>query len=47
VPVAAAVTRSSRIKPTVLDRPKLEQLCCERYAAVKKEADCLLPHTVS
>ena len=28
---------------TVLDRPKLEQLCCERYAVVKKETDRLLP----
>jgi Crp-like helix-turn-helix domain len=29
---------------TVLDRPKLEQLCCERYAVVKKESDRLLSH---
>ena len=28
---------------TVLDRPKLEQLCCECYAVVKKESDRLLP----
>jgi hypothetical protein len=27
---------------TVLDRPKLEQLSCECYAAVKKEIDRLL-----
>jgi CRP-like cAMP-binding protein len=26
----------------VLDRPKLETLCCECYAAVKKETDRLL-----
>lgn len=26
------------------DRPKLEQLCCECYAVVKKETDRLLPH---
>lgn len=32
---------------TVLDRPKLEQMCCECYAVVKKETDRLLhcvPH---
>jgi hypothetical protein len=29
---------------TVLDRPKLESLCCECYAVVKKETDRLL-HT--
>jgi len=29
---------------TVLDRPKLESLCCECYAVVKKETDRLLPH---
>jgi CRP-like cAMP-binding protein len=29
---------------TVLDRPKLEQLCCECYAVVKREADRLLLH---
>jgi CRP-like cAMP-binding protein len=28
---------------TVRDRPKLEQLCCECYAVVKKETDRLLP----
>jgi len=28
---------------TVLDRPHLEQLCCECYAVVKKETDRLLP----
>jgi len=33
----------SRGKITVLDRPKLEQLCCECYAVVKKETDRLLP----
>jgi hypothetical protein len=27
----------------VLDRQKLEQLCCECYAVVKKETDRLLP----
>jgi CRP-like cAMP-binding protein len=27
---------------TVLDRPKLEQLCCECYAVVKRETDRLL-----
>jgi CRP-like cAMP-binding protein len=35
---------------TVLDRPRLEQLCCECYAVVKEETDRLLPlhpHTAS
>src|ERR1700689_2090675 len=27
----------------ILDRPKLEQLCCECYAVVRKETDRLLP----
>lgn len=36
--------RYRRGKITVLDRPKLESLCCECYAVVKKEADRLLPH---
>jgi len=29
---------------TVRDRPKLQKLCCECYAVVKKETDRLLPH---
>lgn len=29
---------------TVVDRPKLEQLCCECYAVVKRETDRLGPH---
>ena len=33
----------SRGQITVLDRPKLEQLCCECYAVVKTETDRLLP----
>jgi CRP-like cAMP-binding protein len=36
------VIRYSRGQITVLDRPKLEQLSCECYAAVKKESDRLL-----
>ncbi|NHA14654.1 Crp/Fnr family transcriptional regulator [Thioalkalivibrio sp. XN279] len=32
---------------TVLDRPRLESLCCECYAVVKRETDRLLPFTVS
>ena len=32
---------------TVLDRPKLEQLCCECYAVVKKETDRLLHYVPS
>ena len=31
----------------VLDRPKLEQLCCECYAVVKKETDRLLHYVPS
>ena len=38
------VIRYSRGQITVLDRPKLEKLCCECYAVVKKESDRLLPH---
>jgi CRP-like cAMP-binding protein len=33
----------SRGRITVLDRPKLERLCCECYAVVKRETDRLLP----
>jgi CRP-like cAMP-binding protein len=37
------VIEYSRGKITVLDRPKLETLCCECYAVVRKESDRLLP----
>ena len=37
------VIRYARGHIAVLDRPKLEQLCCECYAVVKKESDRLLP----
>ena len=37
------VIRYSRGKITVLDRPKLEELCCECYAVVKQETDRLAP----
>jgi CRP-like cAMP-binding protein len=37
------VIRYARGRISVLDRPKLEQLCCECYAVVKKESDRLLP----
>jgi len=40
------VIEYSRGQITVLDRPKLEQLCCECYAVVKKESDRLLPPRV-
>jgi CRP-like cAMP-binding protein len=40
------VIEYSRGKITVLDRPKMEQLCCECYAVVKKETDRLLPQPV-
>src|SRR6185437_10424710 len=39
------VIRYSRGPITVLNRPRLEQLCCECYAVVKKETDRLLPDT--
>ena len=32
---------------TVLDRAKLERLCCECYAVVKRETDRLLPYKVA
>jgi CRP-like cAMP-binding protein len=35
--------RYSRGQLTVLDRPRLEELCCECYAVVKHETDRLLP----
>jgi len=37
------VIRYARGKITVLDRPKLEALCCECYAVVKRETDRLSP----
>jgi CRP-like cAMP-binding protein len=36
------VIRYNRGKITVIDRPKLEELCCECYSVVKKETDRLL-----
>jgi len=36
------VIRYARGEITVLDRPKLEELCCECYAVVKRETDRLL-----
>jgi CRP-like cAMP-binding protein len=36
------VIRYARGRITVLDRPKLEELCCECYAVVKKESDRLM-----
>jgi CRP-like cAMP-binding protein len=36
------VIRYTRGHITVLDRPRLEQLCCECYSVVKKESDRLL-----
>ena len=38
------VIRYHRGQITVLDRPQLQQLSCECYAALKKETDRLLPH---
>jgi len=39
----AGVIKYSRGEITVLDRPKLEAMCCECYAVVKKESDRLQP----
>ena len=39
----AGVISYSRGEITVLDRPKLEAICCECYAVVKRESDRLLP----
>jgi CRP-like cAMP-binding protein len=36
------VIRYNRGHITVIDRPRLEALCCECYAVVKKESDRLL-----
>jgi CRP-like cAMP-binding protein len=41
------VIQYKRGRITVLDRPKLEALCCECYAVVKAETDRLLPYGVS
>jgi CRP-like cAMP-binding protein len=41
------VIRYKRGQITVLDRSKLEALCCECYAVVKAETDRLLPYGVS
>jgi CRP-like cAMP-binding protein len=41
------IIRYSRGKVTVLDRPKLEQMCCECYSVVKRETDRLLPEPKS
>ena len=38
------IIRYSRGRITVLDRPRLEQACCECYAVVKAETDRLLPN---
>ena len=37
------VIEYSRGRITVLDRPRLEQLCCECYAVVRRETERLLP----
>jgi CRP-like cAMP-binding protein len=39
----AGLINYTRGKITVLDRPSLEERCCECYAVVKKEYDRLLP----
>jgi CRP-like cAMP-binding protein len=42
---ALGVIRYSRGRIVVLDREKLERLCCECYGVVKQETDRLLPLT--
>ena len=37
------IIRYARGRITVLDRPRLELMCCECYAVVKRETDRLLP----
>jgi CRP-like cAMP-binding protein len=37
------IIRYSRGKITLLDRPNLEQMCCECYSVVKRETDRLQP----
>ena len=41
------VIRYSRGIVTILDRQKLEHLCCECYAVVKRETDRLRPKVAS
>jgi CRP-like cAMP-binding protein len=41
------IIRYARGRITVLDRPRLEERCCECYAVVKKETDRLLPRATS
>jgi CRP-like cAMP-binding protein len=41
------IIRYARGRITVLDRPRLEQRCCECYAVVKKETDRLLPRAAA
>ncbi len=41
------VIQYHRGRITVQDRPKLEEMCCECYAVVKKETDRLLPQPLA
>lgn len=41
------IIRYTRGRITVVDRPRLEQRCCECYAVVKQETDRLLPRAAS
>jgi CRP-like cAMP-binding protein len=41
------VIHYSRGDITIVDRPRLESLCCECYAVVRKETDRLLPSSVA
>ncbi len=44
---SAGIITYSRGHITVLDRPALEERCCECYAVVKKEYDRLLPNRMA
>jgi CRP-like cAMP-binding protein len=44
---ASGLIRYSRGHITVLDRPRLEEQCCECYRVVKREFDRLLPGVVA
>jgi DNA-binding transcriptional regulator YhcF (GntR family) len=41
------IIQYKRGRITVVDRPKLEEMCCECYAVVKAETDRLLPYGIS
>jgi len=44
---AQGIIQYTRGRITVVDRPKLERICCECYRVVKLETDRLLPSTIA